>query len=331
MGHSSSKKKAISPPPPPRTTTSTSTTKIIQSGTPAPPPPIPLVAKYNSPNPLANLNGVNAYIKYDNLVLNDGSNNQDLTNNPVDCVTKCVNDPNCQGLNIIKNVNQEEVTTNGYNYQSPPKAICEYVSNINYSNSKTENTNAKFYAKKNNLAFENNVPYLLDIGNECLSLQKNSNGSIVFNAVSCNDYDKLTPVYFDTSSDTIKVGTDDTVCLKYTDDGAPQLVKCNYFDDSQKFIYDHVYKTLRPLNNTDKCLWKDPTKNLVFYDCSNVYTDPSISKTTTFQNYYKPTKDDDIEYFKKDYTIDMTYYIIYMIFLCIIFYLVIVMSSKNNK
>jgi hypothetical protein len=307
------------------------TSHIIQSGTPAPPPQKPLVVTYNPPNPLANLKGVDAYIKYDNLILNDGTNIQDLTNNPIDCITKCVNNPNCQGLNIIKNVNPEEITTNGYNYQTIPKATCEYISNINYSNSKTENINAKFYAKINNLAFENNVPYLLDIGNKCLSLQKKPDGSMAFNAVSCNDYDKLTPVYFNTASDTIKVGTDGNNCLKYSTDGTPQLVKCNDYDNSQKFIYDYVYKSLRPFNDTTKCLWKNGDENLVFFDSGVIVNDPTLSHVTTFQNYYKPDKDDNIEYFEKDYTVDMTYYIIYMILLCLIFYLVIIISSKNNK
>lgn len=313
-------------------TYNSTTSRIIESGIPAPPPPKPLVVTYKPPNPLANLKGVDAYIQYDNLVLNDGTNIQDLTNNPVDCITKCVNNPNCQGLNIIKNVNPEEITTNGYNYQTIPKATCEYISNINYSNSKTENKNAKFYAKKNNLAFENNVPYLLDIGNKCLSLQKNPDGSMAFNAVSCDDYDKLTPLYFNTASDTIKVGNEGNYCLKYSTYGSPQLVKCNDYDNSQKFIYDHVFKSLRPFNDTTKCLWKDGDNNIIFFDNDTaVENDSTISKVTTFQNYYKPDKDDYIEYFEKDYTVDMTYYIIYMILLCLIFYLVIMISSKNIK
>jgi hypothetical protein len=270
-----------------------------------------------------------AYIQYDNLVLNDGSNNQELTNTPVKCIIKCLNNPNCQGLNIIKNVNQEKII-NGNNYQTLPAATCEYVNNICYSNSKTENTNAKFYAKKNNLAFENNVPYLLDIGNECLSIQQNKNDIIEFKAISCNDYNKLTPVYIDNVNDTIKVSNEDNTCLQFNGDGVPHLSKCNDYDNSQKFIYDHVYKSLRPLNDTTKCLLKNSNNELFFADCNLKAENPTITKTTTFQNYYRPDSDDNIEYFEHDYSVDMRYYIIYMIFLLVIIYLVIVISSKNK-
>ena len=112
------------------------TTKIIESSTPAPPPPKPLNVKYTPPNPIASLQGLDAYIQYDNLVLNDGTNNVELTNDPINCFTTCNNNPNCQGVNLIENVNQEEITTDGYNNQTTPGVNCEYVSNINYSNTK---------------------------------------------------------------------------------------------------------------------------------------------------------------------------------------------------
>lgn len=300
-------------------------TKIIESGTPAPPPqPVQPIID-TPPNPVANLNGLNAYIQYDNLVLNDGTNIQELTDTPINCITKCVNNPNCQGLNIIKNTNQEQITTNGYNYQTLPAATCEYVSNINYSNSKTENPNAKFYAKKNNLVFENDVPYLLDINNKCLSLQKDKNGKVLFNTTSCNDYQNVTPVYFNSESDMIKINNN---CLKHDAYGNMSLAKCNVYDNSHRFIYDHIYKSLRPLSNTATCLTKDSSGSLSFTTCNQKVYVPSTTQTTTFQNYYEPDSDDYVEYFENDYTVDMKYYFIYVILLLVIFFLVIVISSK---
>jgi hypothetical protein len=206
-----------------------------------------------------------------------------------------------------------------------PSATCEYVNNISYSNSKINNPNAKFYAKKNNLVFENNVPYLLNTGNECLSIQPH--GKFLFTSSDCNDSKKTTPVYFNTSTDTIRVGTEGDVCLKYDGLAGPQLQKCNDFDNSQKFIYDHVNKSLRPFNDTTKCMWRDKNGIRGFDDCNTTF--PDGSNVTTFENYYIPNKDDDIEYFEQDYTVNMVYYILYMILLIIIFYLVILLSSKK--
>lgn len=306
-------------------------TTIIEAGTPPPPPPKAVKPVYNPPNPMEGLQGIDAYISYPNLVVNDGTGIQDLTNNAWTCVNKCKSNPNCKGLNIIQNIPQEEVTTDGYNYEQTPTTACEYVSNISYSNSLVKNENSTFYAKKNNLAFENNTPYLLNTGNECLSLQKKTDGTINFKTSSCNDFDNLTPVYFNTASDTVKIGQEGNNCLKRYDSSAMtqnSLVKCNDFDNSQKFIYDHVYKTLRPLELTDQCLWRDCNGVYVFAACDLPNAPRCMSKTTTFENYYKPEKDDYIEYFQKDYTVDLRYYVLYMILLLMILYLMVVSSKK---
>jgi hypothetical protein len=306
-------------------------TTIIDAGTPPPPPPKAMKAVYNPPNSMEGLQGIDAYISYPNLLVNDGTGIQDLTNNAWICVNKCKSNPNCRGLNIIQNIPQEEVTTDGYNYEQSPNIACEYVSNISYSNSRVENENSTFYAKKNNLAFENNTPYLLNTGNECLSLQKKKDGTLDFKSTFCNDYDKLTPVYFNTASDTIKIGQEGNNCLKYyNDSGMDQnnLQKCNDYDNSQKFIYDHVLKSLRPFNDTTKCLWRDANGLYVFADCILPNANNNMSKTTTFENYYKPEKDDYVEYFQQDYTVDLRYYILYMILLLMILYLMVVSSKK---
>lgn len=300
-------------------------TSIIEAETPPPPPPKGLKTVYTPSNPIEGLQGIDAYISYPNLVVNDGTYIQDLTNNQLTCINKCNSNPNCKGLNIIKNLPQEEVTIDGYNYEQTPTIACEYVSNIAYSNSLVENENSTFYAKKNNLAFENNTPYLLNTGNECLSLQKMKDGTLDFKSVSCNDYDNLTPVYFNTTSDTVKVGNEGNNCLRYVETDL-NLTPCNDYNNDQKFIYDHVFKSLRPFNDTNKCLWRNVNGDYLFSDCNLINS--NMSKTTTFENYYKPEKDDYIEYFEKDYSVDLRYYIIYMVLLLMIFYLVILSSKK---
>jgi hypothetical protein len=271
-----------------------------------------------------------SYIKYPNLLVTDGIGKLELTNGVEDtlnCVDKCLKDPNCSGLNLIQNIPQEEVTTDGYNYEQTPTTACELVNNISYSNSRVENENSTFYAKKYNLAFENNTPYLLNTGNECLSLTKNADKSLAFSTTSCNDYNNITPVYFNTASDTIKVGQEGNYCLNYNGPGDLNLVLCNDYNDNQKFIYDHVFKSLRPIDDTDKCIWRQNNK-LIYDDCNIANPDKNMSKTTTFENYYKPEKDDYIEYFEQDYSVDLRYYILYMILLLMILYLMILSSKK---
>ena len=276
-------------------------------------------------------NSFSDYIQYDNLVLNDGSNKQELTNVPLDCVTSCINNPNCRGLNIIMNTGENEVSVDGYNYQDTPKVTCEYVSNICYSNTQTTNPNSKFFAKKNNLHFENNTPYLLKNNGVCLT-GATSRGSYV--GWDCNEASIVEPVVFDTANDMISLQNDPNRCLATTNNNEFIFDNCNVWDSKQKFIYDHVYNTLRPLNDTTQCV---TTTNIPQGDGSPLYHfgmapcgNPTPENNTTFENYYKPDpKEDNIEYFENDYSVDMGYYIVYMILLCMIAYLVIVSSSKK--
>lgn len=266
------------------------------------------------------------YIKYDNLVLNDGTNLQDTVNNENDCFNKCSDNPNCQGVNIIKN-NQNKVSEDGYNYQNVLPLKCEYINNICYSNTKNKNTNSTFYAKKNNLHLENNTPYILKNNNICLSLNNNNN---MIGGSSCDNIKNITPVLFDTSHDTIKIDIKGDTCLNF-DNNNLNLLKCNTFSPNQKFIYDNVYNTLRPYNDTTQCV---NAKEIINNGITNYKfsTDPCkelISKNDTkFENYHSYISDDSIEYFQnKDYSTDMTYYIIYITLLCMIAFLVII-SSK---
>ena len=384
----------------------------------------------------ANNGSTTDYIQYDNLVLNDGSNEQILVNAPSECINACLNNPNCQGLNIISNVGANQVTTDGYNYQNIPPITCEYVSNICYSNAKSENPNSKFFAKKNNLLFENNTPYLLKNNGVCLSVTVDSqnNQNLILGSSDCNDSDNVTPVFFNNNNNSISVDAEGNNCLNYNN-GALGLSKCNTYDSTQNFIYDHVYNTLRPSSDTTLCVnatkvgtggnsdyifsmdrcekSNGPVCTFDYSRYSNYYPDlqnafgyadnwlsdielkqhyltyginekrtpcgdikptcvwnasdyliqnpdvakagvdplnhyltyginegrspcPSIDYTpgtnTTFENYYKPNpKEDYIEYFDNDYSVDMRYYIIYVILLCMIIYLVIVSSSLKKK
>jgi hypothetical protein len=279
----------------------------------------------NRNNPFASL------IQYNNLLLTDGSNKQQLVNTPNECINTCINDPNCKGLNVILNTGQNEVTTDGYNYQNVPPITCEYVSNICYSNAKSENSNSKFFAKKHDLNFDNNTPYLLKMNGGCLSQGPNLVG------LNCNDSSNVTPVYFDNKNDMIKIDSQGNNCLAYTPDHGLYTSECNWFDTSQKFIYENVYNTLRPLDDTTLCITAHRINginlpNPAFSVGIAPFVNPGPENNITFEAYYKPDpKEDYIEYFENDYSVDMRYYIIYMILLCMIAYLVIISSSSNNK
>jgi hypothetical protein len=265
------------------------------------------------------------YIKYNNLLVNDGTNVQSTVNNPQDCINKCSNNPNCQGVNIKKN-DQPNVSDDGYNYQTVLPIKCEYINNICYSNTKSPNSDSNFYAKKNNSHLETNVPYILKNNDKCLSIDKNN----IIIGSNCNDKKNLMPVTFDTTYNTIKIGSGSDSCLNF--DGTKlNLLKCNDFSSGQKFVYENVYNTLRPYDDTTRCVH---AKNMTSNGNSNYIfsVDPCeqlIGKNqTTFENYHTHVLSDSIEQFQnKDYSQDMTYYIIYISLLCIIAFLVII-SSK---
>jgi hypothetical protein len=270
-------------------------------------------------------NSTSDYIKYNNLLLADGSNKQQLTNDQEVCINSCYANPNCRGVNIVKNVGQNEVSADGYNYKTVPKITCEYVDNICYSNSKQENINSTFYAKKNNLQFENGTPFLLKNNGVCLSVKQSGNNQVL-GSTKCKNKD-VTPVLFDTEADTIKVGSEGDNCFKYSGEQL-QLSKCNTYDTNQKFVYDHVYKTLRPTIDTTKCIVTSGEADSYNFNIGKADCKPAVESKTIFENYYKNVSNDDIEHFQnKDYSTDMTYYIIYVIALCIIAFLVIVLSK----
>lgn len=270
----------------------------------------------NSDNTFSN------YIKYDNLVLNDGTNAQETVNNENDCINKCSNNPNCQGVNIRKN-NQNQISEDGYNYQNVLPVKCEYINNICYSNTKNKNNDSNFYAKKNNLHLENNTPYLLKNNNICLSVSNNN----IVGGSSCNNIKNPTPVLFDTTHNTIKIGTKGDTCLNF-DNNNLNLLKCNTFSPNQKFIYENVYNTLRPYNDTTQCVNAKKLNNGTYKFSTDPCGQLTTKNETKFENYHNYISDDSIEHFKnKDYSTDMTYYIIYITLLCMIAFLVIV-SSK---
>lgn len=277
-------------------------------------------------------NPFTSFIKYDNLLLTDGSNKQQLVNTPSECINTCVNDPNCKGLNVILNNGQNEVTTDGYNYQNVPPVTCEYVTNICYSNAKSVNSNSKFFAKKHDLQFDTTTPYLIKTNGVCLYIDNNNN----LLSGNCNNSNSVSPVYFDNANDMIKVDSNGNNCLSYTADTGLIITRCNVYDSNQKFIYENVYNTLRPYNDTTQCI---TTSTKINSDGSSTYifvvspfVNPGPENNMTFEAYYKPNPTEDyIEYFENDYSVDMGYYIIYMILLCMIAYLVIISSGTNKK
>lgn len=275
----------------------------------------------NSNNILSN------YIKYDGLFLNDGNNKKEIVNSEQICINNCFHNPNCQGVNIDTNNNKPEVSADGYTYKIIPPVTCEYVSNICYSNTQTNDNNSSFYGKKNNQHLENNIPYLLKNNNICLSLKNNNS---VIEGSACNDFINLSPIFFDVNTNIIKIGTEGDVCLNYNNSNKKlHLTKCNTFNPGQKFVYDNIYKTLRPYNDSTHCVNVTNSNNNTNYHYSVMpCTKPTSENNIIFDNYYIKTSEDGIEYFQNnDYSIDMTYYVIYISLLCIIAFLVII-SSK---
>jgi hypothetical protein len=260
------------------------------------------------------MNNINNYIKHNNIIINDGSNNQETVKNNNICLINCSNDPNCQGVNIIQD-NDKNTINDGYNYKSKPIIKCEYVNNISYSNSIEKNNNSNFYAKKNNIIYENNTPYLLKINNQCITL--NNPSKII--TTSC---DNLTPVFL--KNDSIKDNNNN--CLT-VNNNILENNKCNSYNNKQKFAFDNIYKTIRPINDLDMCITKNSNNDeFIISNCD------IKNNILTFENFYKsftPNTNDFIEHFEHNKSFNLNYYIIYLLLLLIIYYLIIIISSKK--
>jgi hypothetical protein len=271
---------------------------------------------------MSNQNVLSDYIKYNNLLLDDGTKKTSMSNTGIDCITNCTLEPNCQGVNIIKNEIKSNEDNDGYNYTTKPQFKCQYVNNICYSNTKSENKNGSFFYKKTNSHLESNVPLTLKENNLCLSAKNN-----ILDAVNCNNLQDITPVFINTENNSIKVGSEGDYCISHDTNSGINLNKCNTWNSNQKFVYENIYNTLRPYDDTTKCVniekinnGTKPQYKFVADSCSKSNQSPIIN----FENYHV----ENMEHFENyDYSVDMVYYIIYTTMLCMIAILVIFASK----
>lgn len=250
-------------------------------------------------------NNTKQLIKYDYLYLDDGSNNEEITNNKNDCFIKCIDDPNCQGLNIISS-------------KLNPNVKCKYLNNICYSNFKKLDSKSIFYKKAFESELENLIPYNIKIAG------KNLNE--INDKINISDIE-LTPWVFDKDNSNVKVENKD-LCLE-VNNSSVSLEKCNTYNPKQKLVYENIYNTIRPVNNLFQCIGlNNSNDNLIVESCGK-----SLKNEIFFNTYYNNTNNMDIESkenfsTEEDYTLNLTYYTIYMIMLVMILFLVLVISKN---
>ena len=254
------------------------------------------------------------FIEHNNIKIDDGSNKQDLTSQPLKCVRKCIDDPNCKGLNISKNF---------------PDSLykCSYVENISDSNSKVIDEDSKFFSKieswnSNGLG---GGEYLAVTNNKCINLNENS-GEIkwIDNSDNLNNCGKILLNNDNTLQFT---QPNNNLCLQIPSEPTINsklfVFPCNTWNPQQKFTWDSISSTLRPLSNTSLCVKNGD--NLVLGTCESNSNDQII-----FKHFYDGYNLDELEnYTNIEYFTDFTQHapIIYITLLIIIYILVIILSK----
>lgn len=247
----------------------------------------------------------NSYIKYDYLYLDDGTVNQEITSEPKSCLVKCQNNPDCKGLDIISS-------------KSNPNVKCKYINNICYSNFKKLDSKSNFYKKSNDVELENLIPYNATIAGKNLYVKDND-------ILTVSDTES-TPWVYDTDNLNLKVSNKD-LCMVIKDDKV-DVTKCNTYSPEQKIVYENIYSTLRPKSKLYNCIsLNNSNDKLVILPCGK-----SLKNEIIFDTYYNNM--DNQENFSadvgndKDYTLNLTYYTIYMIMLIMILFLVLVITKN---
>lgn len=264
------------------------------------------------------INKNSTFIEHNNVFIDDGTNKQNLTSTPIDCVKQCYDDPNCKGLNIIKNF---------------PDSLykCSYVENISYSNSKNSDENSKFFSKIEpwNTNGLNYGEYILETNSECMGVDTNFANSLVYldNSNNSNDKNNKCGKIRINKDDTIQLmEPDNNLCLQISDPSKSTETKiflypCNTYNPLQKFIYENVGNSLRPQIDTSLSVTNvDGEMKIKKYE-------PDNKTITYFQNYVSlALNSDNIEYFSNNST-PTNYFIIYVIMLILIYTLVIIIGK----
>jgi len=235
------------------------------------------------------------YIPYKNILIYDGSSNINDGLSPTDrdkCLKKCNSDINCKGVGLLT---YDSTNLNDQPYKIQ-KLKCNFVNNIDNTNYKDINNQGIFYSKSDfhALNLHANTQYQFTISNRDVNIiLKQINGFYQLYgdkdlALDPNSNNKNTfyydPINYNIILDNNGIATN--YCLESTSFGII-LSEINTFNNNQKFVYESIMSTIRPLTNLSQCLTLDTANNnkIILQDVeSNSDNQPTTTTNTNTNN-----------------------------------------------
>ena len=223
------------------------------------------------------------FLKYNNIVFDDGFNHNMFNKNKEECINECLSDKNCLGLNIYdpecnKNLYSWDECLNKFtkiginkNIDNIKKYKCKIINNIDNSNKIYNSENNVSVVKNKYVNFYNkdilDKYYYLKIENKYLGINYEFDNLFL---VSIDNIDLASLFKFNSSGNIIEKNTNKclTVNGKYI-----ILNDCDDYDENQNFIYENKFNTIthqKEITNKQYCLTLTDHKNkrIFLEECS---------------------------------------------------------------
>jgi hypothetical protein len=261
------------------------------------------------------------YIYYNDTVIYDTNKPKRIkTNNINNCLSECTT-PYCKGMNIYKaNCNNKIYCDNDSRLQN---FNCDIINNIDKTNIIKNENNTVSLIDKSNFTLDKTDPFNIKmIDDKCLNFDKNNIGNLQSSCINFkSDKNKIyTDVKQNPTSSIIE-----KKCISVNGNQI-SLVNCNDNDKEQSFIYEPIFNTIRPYNNTNLCLTND--NNVInLTDCIN--SKENINQKFNLSNII-PAKIDtfnNICNYNNTFNVNIILIISIILILSLLFYY----FTKNNK
>jgi hypothetical protein len=204
----------------------------------------------------------NNYLQYRQTGINDNPNDKIIYNNDIKvCLNECETSDECDGITISNSKCNKNITfsecISSFNdidiLNSDPENLykykCKFLSNIDDTNQVYFSEEKKSYIKNEyinmlNSKIDTSKYYYLKIDDKYLAISDKQDNILL---VSSNSIDKASLFKFNSDGNIIELKT--SKCLE-TNGNYIILTDCDVNLDTQKFIYENKFNSIRPFNSS---------------------------------------------------------------------------------
>lgn len=204
----------------------------------------------------------NNFLQYRQTGINDNPNEKIIYNNDIKvCLNECVSNDECDGITISNPKCNKNITfskcISSFNdidiLNSDPENLykykCKFLSNINDTNQVYFSEEKKSYIKNEyinmlNAKIDTSKYYYLKIDDKYLAISDKHDNILL---VSSNSIDKASLFKFNSDGNIIELKT--SKCLE-TNGNYIILTDCDVNLDTQKFIYENKFNSIRPFSSS---------------------------------------------------------------------------------